>query len=284
MKVLLLSLSTFNLRGSLLAAEAYRLKASGFEFSYTGQYAFDGDPEGDWELQLLTSGELTVDSIAGPVDVFLVGGGGGGGGAYDNGNSAYIYCGGGGGGGYTKTVSAMELTTDTYTATVGAGGTGGVRYSTGYETSNTSATSGGTSSFNGSSITGGSKGGNGKTSTTRGSGGTGGSGGGGGNKTSAGGAGGTDGGNGGRGSSTSITGGKGQGTTTREFGNTSGTLYSSGGDGGGSNVTIAGSANTGNGGGGGYCKNPTNAGSYKDDVTNGFNGGSGIIIIRNARS
>ena len=85
----------------------------------------------------------------------------------------------------------------------------------------------------------------------------------------AGAAGGTDGSNGG---SSNYSGGKGQGTTTREFGLSDGMLYASGGAGGTqkNNQTFP-HSNTGNGGGGGGNENyPTS-------------GASGIIVIRNKR-
>ena len=85
--------------------------------------------------------------------------------------------------------------------------------------------------------------------------------------------------------------GKGQGTTTREFGESTGTLYAGGGGAGGNgsaqakggsggggngawngNQPSSGAANTG-GGGGGMYSNLTNVGK----------GGSGIVVIRNHR-
>ena len=74
--------------------------------------------------------------------------------------------------------------------------------------------------------------------------------------------------------------GKGQGTTTREFGEPTGQLYAGGGGstsaaggaGGGAQGSTSAAANTGGGAGGTY-----------DNNTKSYSGGSGIVVIRNAR-
>lgn len=248
-------------------------------FSYTGSYELVDDTDtdisaettwqGDWKLRLLTSGTLTFSKIDSNIDVFLVGGGGGG-------LAGSVYYPGSGAGGYTTTASGVLITKNSpYSIIIGDGGDNA---------------NGGTSSAFEQSAEGGTRGWSGN-DFTNGGGGMGGSGG-----ASEGGTAGTDGGDGsgtGKGRNcyynestskwvvgtsdtyTTYTTNKGQGTTTREFGEPSGTLYASG----GANTKdkssyISGDANTGNGGEGGY-----NSGNKR-----GGNGGSGIVIIRNARS
>ena len=200
------------------------------------------------------------------IDIFTVGGGAGGG----SGNAV-----GGGGGGYTKTYSNIVVESGSYTAYVAYGGSVGARGGTTYLINTSYKAEGGYSSGGcGSRINicnannysdGQCKGGNG----------------------------GSDGGNGytghwGQDNSIQYSYcagvlfvGLGQGSTTREFGESGATLYSgggagkpgtcrgntgssgSGGAGGGGRAYTAGTANTG--GGGGY----------------GASGGSGIIVIRN---
>lgn len=223
------------------------------------------------------------------IDIFCVGGGG-------SGAPNSYYSGGGGGGGYTRTVTGISVTPGTtYAVTVGSGGTTG---------------NGGASSFGTLCSADG-----GKTGVNGGAGGDGGSGGGssmadGHNANYYGLNGGTNGGNGGNITDTSATkykyAGKGQGSTTKPFGASSGTTYSGGG-GGGSNgyagwafvggnygggnggisgyddsdhrlPATAGTANSGGGGGGGsYSKDS------EDDMqwqVKGAAGGSGIVIIK----
>lgn len=247
-------------------------------FTYTGRFELVDDNDqaitsgtDDWKIRFLSSGTLTFTDLNGAasgIDVFLVGGGGGGyHGAYSSeslGNG-----GGGGGGGYTTTTPNVSVAAGVaYEIVVGNGGSQGK--------------DGEASTAFGCSANGGS-GGDGH------GGGSGGSGGGGGGYSSyVGGNGGSDGEDG-----TGKSKGTGQGTTTREFGETTGKLYSGGGGGGGSKTNpqyygkggsggggkakesgsgTAGTANTGGGGGGGAYSN-----------YNGGSGGSGIVIIRNKR-
>lgn len=206
---------------------------------------------------------------------FLVGGGGAGGAGDDSGNSKPWYGGGGGGGGYTTTVKNISVTPgQKYAVVVGSGGTP--------QTSG----SGGTSSIAG---VGSAKGG---TNCLGSYGEDGGSGAGSGGESGAGSNGGSDGGDGVR-NSDGMAGGKGQGSTTRKFGESGNTLYSGGGGGGGGQpypggsggsggggaggavlqVGTNGAANTGGGGGG----SGVNYGS--DEHKSGGRGGSGIVII-----
>ncbi len=171
-------------------------------------------------------------------------GGGGGGGANSVGR--------GGGGGYTTTNQVIPVKDTAYTITVGSGSTGN-----GGTTSAFGLTAGG-----GQSAANGSNGGSGGGDYPSGNGGSDGS----------------------DGSNASGTICRGQGTTTREFAEASGTLYAGGGgansaghggNGGGgdalgANTGDAGDTNTGGGGGYGW--------------TTGGSGGSGIVIIRNHRA
>ena len=218
------------------------------QFTYTGDYTLLDDGDKNWRIKLLTSGTLTFEKSPGTIDVFLVGGGAGGGPSTTNINQYVTTKGAGGGGGRTKTVKNILVEKgEPYTITVGAGGA--------------ISTDGGVSSAFGNSVT---------VATAGGAwnGGNGGSGGGAGcnNGKSHANAGGTDGNNGADDASDSANykGGTGQGTTTKEFGESNGDLYSTGGDGGGAEVKN-GSANTGNGG------------------NRASEGGSGIVIIRNHR-
>ena len=212
----------------------------------------DNKDSTDWKIYLLESGTFTFTDQTPNVDVFLVGGGGGGNAYWDGGAIA-----GGGGGGYTKTALNVSLGYTAYEITIGAGGTPG----TTTKSNSWHGTSGGATSAFGYTA----KGGSAPSDTYNG--GNGGSSGGSGkaNYKSSGfsgtnGTGGTDGANG----SGSYP-GTGQGTTTREFSETTGTLYSTGGN---SSSSANGGNNTGNGGGG--CSGNCTGGS----------GGSGIVVIR----
>lgn len=243
-------------------------------FRYSGNCTLVDDGDSNWRIKFLSSGSLVFYQTSESLDVFAVGGGGGG--QRDGG--------GGGGGGYTKTVKDVDIATSTtYKIVIGEGGTD---------------CDGGASSMAQGSTTiitaNGGKVANKSYGTNPGKGGNGGSGGGG-----AGfgtnddnpdpeypGDGGSNGGNGENGNSRgTYLGGTGQGTTTREFGESSGTLYAGGGggaviygtygsqyigkggSGGGANGWKSAAANTGGGGGGREGK-----------------GGSGIVIVRNSRN
>lgn len=233
----------------------------------------------DLELHILASGMLTFNHDM-DVDIFAVGGGGGG---------AW----GGGGGGYTSTILSRRFQTgDTVDVTVGAGGKG---------KSNTvkgEATPGGDSFmlFNGETVIHASGGNSGRVGISRigRAGGDGGSGGGGGSFGS-----GTHGGVGGSDGSDGIMyetqkgneNGKGQGRTTRAFGELTGELYAGGG-GGGSETSPAKSGGAGGGGDGGYNAAGSNGepntggggGGAGNATSAGGKGGSGIIIIRMAKT
>lgn len=230
------------------------------EFTYTGTYEIVDDNDnpisspttwnGNWKIRFLTSGTLRFTNLRGyeSIDAFLVGGGGSG---------FFGLSAPGGSGGYTKTISklALKLNYD-YKIVIGAGGA-----KSGYG----NGLAGGATSFAEHCVNGGSGGG---VSNAKG-----GSGGGGYQ-----GKGGTDG-------SAGTKGAAGQGTTTREFGTATGRLYSGGGGGqdaapgdetaGDGRITNTQSRNgmTNRGGGG--------AGQINSSVAT--TGGSGIVVIRNAR-
>ena len=268
------------------------------DFTYTGNCEVIDDSDDvsgiQWRIKFLTSGVLTLKDER-LVDVFLVGGGGNGGTSNystDWGTGRGFYCSGaGGGGGYTKTVLNVTLEKEVGINIIIPNSTGSASIQ-GYEEC---------------SVSGGASGGagiwyNGKV------GGDGGSGGGACNFTGWGSSyinsdtnaaadigplGGTDGSDGkpmiitsgyNISSTKTITGGTGQGTTTREFGDPAGDLYSTGGQGGTNPSTtspISGLANTGNGGQG-ACNKRNEGGAFIKNTEIGF-GGSGIIIIRNHR-
>ncbi len=219
-----------------------------FAYTYTGNAVFAGDPLGDWTLTLKTDGTLTITCLGlckGIIDVFLVGGGGGGSTKWSS--SGLAFYGAGGGSGYTKTQRIKIAKSTQYPVTIGAGGA--VCVDSGGRGGTTSAfgisAEGGYGGFRG-----GRNGGSGGAGTP--------------DVNTVMSAGGKDGG-GGQGYAP----GTGQGTTTRAFGDSSGTEYAAGGDYHVNPKTKA--ANTGNGGDGcGY-------------TTKATAGGSGVVIIRNVR-
>lgn len=248
------------------------------EFTYTGDYEIVNDSDepitvsqDNWKIRFLTSGTLTFTNLNGAeggIDVFLVGGGASGGGR------------GGGGGGYTKTQKSVSVNAGIeYPIIVGAGGLAPT-------TSNkVPPNAGGATSAFGLTANGGDTSTNGDYPSS------GGSGGGSGKVGGAGYSGGSDGSSGG-----GDDGGSGQGTTTREFGESAGKLYAGGGGGGAitTNETSSGGAGGGGDGGGvGADPRPKNGDANTGGGGGGLgnlyssatyaSGGSGIVIIRNAR-
>ena len=238
------------IEGIFVGGSAISVPIIGEDFNWTGgdgTYQVLDDGGGDWRIKSLSSGTFTpLKNMV--VDVFLVGAGGG---------KGSVRC-GGGGAGYTTTVRSITLAANTaYQITIGAAGKNGNK---GNSTSVTDGTDGGTTSAF-STVAAGGKG----STTGRGTAGTGGSGGGGsggggynsagsnGGRGSA--AGGTDGGDG---TTATTAGGAGQGTTTREFGETDGDLYAFGG---GDNLSIT-------------VPNSGNGGTYKVEPADG------IVVIR----
>ena len=276
-------------------------------FSFTGEYLYIDDGDGDWRVKFLTSGTLTPNENL-TVDIFAVGGGSGGrsgkytyGPVYYNGAEVgYTYehhSGGGGAGGYTATVTDKLLQAgQTYLVVVGEGGKVNQ--------------DGGESSL-GSLI----RAGGGKMNATDQSyfnihgrnygerGHDGGSGGGSGSfkrtgyyqgelTANAGGSDGSD----GMDTGTEHLNGSGQGTSTREFGEAGATLYAGGGAGG---DHLTGVQKLGGAGGGGNGACPSTLGNIEStpgedglgggggggtEYMSASRGGSGIVIIRNTRA
>jgi hypothetical protein len=211
------------------------------------------------------------------IEYLVVGGGGGGGNGYDSGG------GGGGAGGMVLTGTLSVTPGQSYTITVGYGGTGGADTRT-----NNNGTDGSDSVFDTVTALGGGYGGGSRTNNPgpagvgAGIGGSGqigssaapvgGNGGAGGN---AGGGGGGAGGTGTTRTNASTPGVGGSGIVSTISGTS--TTYGSGGNGGSANVNnnngAAGATNTGNGGGAGSATSGNSGG--------GGNGGSGIVIIKN---
>lgn len=251
------------------------------KFTYTGTYTLMDDGGGNWRIKFLSSGKFTPAKDM-TVDVFIVGGGGGGG---SNGSADERYVASGGSGGYQTTIRALQLTAGTaYDVIVASGGVPGANGSasafnmtTGrggiagdYSRSSSSVSAALTA--NGVEGASGSGGAYVTTSTVR--------------LAGDGGSDGGDGSNAVRYAGTSsekivARGGTGQGTTTREFGEASGDLYSGGGAGTAksNSKTVNGVGGAG-GGGDGIDPGDPNTGGGGGGMRQG---GSGIVIIRNAR-
>lgn len=242
------------------------------EFTYTGEYEFIDEGEGSWRIKFKTNGTLTFTNLGSAqngIDIFLVGGGGGGG----------SYNGSGGGGGYTRTVKHITMADPSYYITIGQGGSGGTSKHAGgdgeattFDTFNAAGGKGGKSGSSGGA--GGS--GGGSCANTQ-------------NGTGVAAAGGSDGANGG---ASTYTGGAGQGTTTREFAESSGVLYAGGGGGSSEANGTPGEGGAGGGGKGGkgYANGESatantggGGGGAMEDGYTGGKGASGIVVIRNAR-
>ena len=223
--------------GIFVGGSAISAPIIGEDFNWSGgdgTYQVLDDGGGNWRIKFLSSGTFTpLKNMV--IDAFLVGAGGG---------KGSTRC-GGGGAGYTTTVGSIALAANTtYQIAIGTAGKNGYE-GAGSTSSFTDGKDGGTTSAFSAAAAGG------KGSTTgKGTGGIGGSGDGGSGggynlsgvyaaRSSA--TGGTDGGDG---TTANTAGGKGQGTTTREFGEANGDLYASGG---GDNLTAT-VPNSGNGG------------------------------------
>lgn len=222
------------------------------KYEYAGEHRLVKEGNDNWKIKWLTSGILTWLGEDTEIDIFLVGGG-----AAESSS--------GGGGGYTKTVKKITITKNQrIEITIGAGGVG-------------NSSPGGTTTFGDQSVNGGS----GK---------NGGSGGGAYGNTGKGGDGGSDGNDGGTANGSSN--GTGQGSTTREFGESGAELYSGGGGGMGESAggngglgtpTIATAGKTSS-----YYKPGNPGGGYGGGAGGGWgngagNGAQGIVIIRNTR-
>ena len=217
-------------------------------------------------------------------DIFCVGGGGGG--SAGRGPSYDCYAGGGGGSGRTSTVKNVAVSAGQSLAIVVGAGGAAATYSNDGNGGASSVTRSGSvlCSANGG------YGGDTTSNLTNRDGGSGGSGGGGGGERESnpslreGGFGGSDGSRGGdNGANVGRGGGSGQGTTTRAFGESGGTLYAGGGGGGGggqstssSTVIAGGAAGAGGGGkGGNGARQPAENGANGSAGTGGGGGGGG---------
>lgn len=225
-------------------------------FTYDGEYEIVDDDDNpidtsnrNWKIRFLTSGTLRFINFhgwTGLVDIFLVGGGG-------SSTTQFRSYPGAAGGGYTNTIKKVSLSINTdYSVVIGSGAAPG-EARIGGESSFAGYKAGGGQGTNDDNILGygGSQGG------------------------------GYSDGNGNSGQRNKP-GPNGESGTTREFGEVSGKLYAggggsnsnpTGGEGGGGNKNNPGKENTGGGAGG----QNTQGNSI------GFHGGSGIVIIRNAR-
>lgn len=196
------------------------------------------------------TGTYTIPAGYSRMDIFCVGGGGGGGGGSTASSNYQGDSGAGGGGGYTRTVTGIAVSAGQVLAvSVGAGGVGGKRGGSSSGSAGGGGTAGGTTSVTRSgSVLCSAAGGSSGNYLDGGSGGSGGAGASiGGNADSFDGSnGGTDGGSGGGSWS-----GKGQGTTTRAWGLSSGTQHSGGGGSGGTGGKPSGTARGAIGGTGG---------------------------------
>lgn len=257
-------------------------------YEYSGKHEYIDDGDGNWRIKFTTSGKLRWLSSITKIDIFGVGGGGGGGGT----TSTYGGDGGGGGSGYTKTVKLVEITNkQEIDVVIGAGGR--------------ASSAGGTTTFgNILSVNGGQPGGTCRSydDDANATGGAGGSGGGPACALATYTSQGNPGSDGNSGTNTytqasqgvTVLGGRGQGTTTREFGESDGPLHAGGGQG----VYInyfnvpSGSGPAGQSGSNGNS-HPTYRGGKGGGGYGGGGGGSlqaaggagsaGVVIIRNSR-
>ena len=259
------------------------------KFTYTGEY----NVRNDGVVELLTSGTIVFLEPK-VIDLFMVGGGSSGVSVASGSMHSNPGGNGGGSGGYTRTIRRIAVQKNAnIPVTIGAGG-----IAPDTDTSEPGGSSGwGTYSVNGGLST--------ADTSGSGAGRNGGSGGGSGARdTSTMGTGGSDGGNG---TTSTYEGGKGQGITTREFGEPNGKLYAAGGGGGTyinstspvyalggtggggaggwcggtserTRAAGAGMANTGSGGGGGV-----HSGRNTSWAVHGGSGGSGIVCFRDAQ-
>ena len=233
-----------------------------------------------------TSTSISFPNAFPPVDIFAVSGGGSGAKCCNRGTD----CASGGGGGRTKTLLAQNVAGKTIDITIGAGGIMSLSVNSdvpGVAGGSTIVSLGGSQIIN---LAGGQGGTVGANYYSYAIGGNGGSGGGGANSTQSSdntvGNGGSDGSNG-----TGTRGGIGQGSTTRAFGESNGTLYCGGGGGasmryvgtggdggGGSGIRLSGNsggdATTYGGGGGAFFIDSTSINSR------GGNGYQGLVILR----
>lgn len=246
-------------------------------YTYTGSSTLTKEGTSDWRIDFYSSGTLTLTGLGkgnGAAQVFVCGGGGAGG-KYS-----------GGGGGYTKTGTTTLKVNTPYTITVGAGGQflgnnkGGGQAGGQSSAFGVTANGGGGGGVSYLGANGGSGGGTYSSVDASGA---------------SGGNGGSDGSNGFQGTDNTQAAGTGQGTTTREFGLSSGTLYAGGGGGGYRHGGGGGPGGTGGAGGGGNGAGPYQGNTGGTDYLGGgggggnnydigvYTGGIGRVVLRNTR-
>lgn len=247
------------------------VKNPNMTYTYTGGHEKIDDGNGNWRIKFKSSGTLKFTNLGkwdGKLDVFCVGGGGAGGSGYWDAGNGY---GKAGSGGYTTTQKSVQSTENTsYNIVVGAGGQSA--FASGGNTTAFGVTAGGGTKLGGGS--GGGAYGNREVNN-----------------------GGSDGGNGDPQDAANIgidhwgSPGKGQGRTTREFGEPTGTLYAGGGGAGGNGSAQA-HGGAGGGGNGAWNGHPQTSGTENTGGGGGGmyygltvlgKGGSGIVVIRNHR-
>ena len=248
------------------------VKDPNMAYTYSGSHEKIDDGSGNWRIKFKSSGTLKFTNLGkwdGKLDVFCVGGGcAGSSGDWNNG--IYNY-GKAGSGGYTTTQKGVQSAANaSYSIVIGAGGQS--HFASGGRTSAFGVTA------DGGTHLGGGSGGGAYSNTYVNNGGS-------------------DGGNGDPQDAANIgidhwgSPGRGQGRTTREFGEPTGTLYAGGGGAGGNGSA---QAHGGAGGGGNGAWNghqPTSGGENTGGggggmfygLTNVGKGGSGIAVIRNHR-
>ena len=229
------------------------------KFTFSGDHTVKDEGNNNWQIQLLTSGNLTFDSpkgVADGIEVFLVGGGG-------NGGDGNVYNGGaGGGGGYTATGKLVPTIRTEYPIIIG--GSGGTTSAFGYSAS---------------------PGQNGATGAVNGAG-----------NIAIGGNGTGKGGNGSQTYAATVENGMPGGAGLHAFGDSTNSIYGGGGGGGGAradNISQGGAGGAGGGGAGGagysggasgVANTGGGGGGGGGGQCGGGAGGSGIVIIRNKRS
>lgn len=247
------------------------VKNPNMTYTYTGGHEKIDDGSGNWRIKFKSSGTLKFTNLGkwdGKLDVFCVGGGGAGGSGYWDAGNGY---GKAGSGGYTTIQKSVQSTENTsYNIVIGAGGQSA--FAAGGNTTAFGVTANG-----GTKLGGGSGGGAyGNTEVNNG---------------------GSNGGNGDPQDAANIgidhwgSPGRGQGRTTREFGEPTGTLYAGGGGAGGNGSAQA-HGGAGGGGNGAWNGHPQTSGTENTGGGGGGmyygltvlgKGGSGIVVIRNHR-
>ena len=115
------NVSGLNKKGVTCTAAFTFDDASFPKYTYNGSLQYTDEGSGNWHVKFTTGGTLTIEKAM-TIDVFLVGGGYGG----EAGTGGYrCYGGDGGQGGNVHTVYKHKVTAGTYTITIGSGGSSG---------------------------------------------------------------------------------------------------------------------------------------------------------------